>query len=84
MNRRLAQTIAGVIGDPEINPVSNASCLSVFTLTGYAAACLQPSYCRQFKGMGKGDIDRIMESFAFENCVVNEAYREILVKNLAE
>jgi aryl-phospho-beta-D-glucosidase BglC (GH1 family) len=82
VNQRLAQTIADVIGDPELNPVSNASCLSMFTLTGYAAACLQPAYCRQFQGMGKGDIDRIMKSFAFENCVVNEAYREILIKNL--
>jgi len=83
MNRQLAQTIAGVIGDPGINPMSNASCLSVFTLTGYAAACLQPSYCRLFRGMSKGDIDRIMASFALKNCVVNEAYRKILFKNLA-
>jgi aryl-phospho-beta-D-glucosidase BglC (GH1 family) len=82
MNRQLARTIAGVIGDPEINVHSGASCLSVFTLTGYAAACLQPLYCRQFKGMTKGDIDRIMESFAFKNCVINEPYREILIKNL--
>ncbi|MCL2319629.1 MAG: glycoside hydrolase family 5 protein [Treponema sp.] len=82
VNRMLARTIADVIGDPGLSPVSNASCLSVFTLTGYAAACLQPEYCRRFKGMGKADIDRVMESFALKNCVVNEPYRKILVKNL--
>jgi hypothetical protein len=37
----------------------------------------------QFIKTAEGDIDRVMESFAFENCVVNGACREILVKNLA-
>ncbi|MDR2258195.1 MAG: cupin domain-containing protein [Treponema sp.] len=37
----------------------------------------------QFVKTGEGDIDRIMESFAFGNCVGNEAHREILVRNLA-
>jgi hypothetical protein len=82
MNKQLAQTIADVIGEPLINPVSNASCLSVFTLTGSAAACLQPRYARLFKGMTRGDIDRVMDSFAFKNCVVNKPFRDILVKNL--
>ena len=82
MNRQLAQTIAGVIGDPGIKAQSNTSCLSVFTLTGYAAACLQPEYCRRFKGMTKDGIDRVMRSFALKNCVVNKPYREILIKNL--
>ena len=82
MNKKLAELIASVIGDPSMSPVSNAACLSVFTLTGYAAACLQPEYCRLFKGMGKGDLDRVMESFALKNCIVNEPYREILIRNL--
>jgi aryl-phospho-beta-D-glucosidase BglC (GH1 family) len=82
MNRQLAQTIADVIGDPQISPTSNVSCLSNMTLTGYAASCLQPSYCRRFKGLSKGDIDRVMASFELENCVVNQPYIEILKKNM--
>lgn len=82
VNRQMAQTIADVIGDALINPMSNASCLSNLTLTGYAASCLQPSYCRCFKGMTKGDIDRVMASFDLENCIVNKPYIEILSKNM--
>ena len=81
-NRALARTIIDVIGDPSINAVSAAACLSTLTLTGYAASCLQPTYCKYFKGMTKGDIDRVMSSFALKNCAVNEDYIEVLKKNL--
>jgi endoglucanase len=82
MNKQLAQTIAEVIADPFINPSSYASCLSIWTLTGFAASSLQPSYCRCFKGMTKGDIDRVMASFDLENCIVNKPYMEVLTKNM--
>lgn len=81
-NRELARTIAETIGDPSTNPVSAAACLSTLTLTGYAAACLQPVYCKYFKGMTKTDIDRVMASFELKNCVVNKPYVEVLKKNM--
>jgi aryl-phospho-beta-D-glucosidase BglC (GH1 family) len=82
VNRDLAKTIIEVIGEPLLNPVNVASCLSVFTLTGFAAACLQPRYAALFKGLSKDDIDRVLSSFALKNCVINKPYREILLKNL--
>ena len=81
-NRELAETIAESAPIDGIEKSSYVAGLSIFTLTGYAAACLQPGYCKLFKGMSKTDLDRILESFAFKNCVVNEAYKKILVKNL--
>ena len=81
-NRELAEAIAESAPIDGIEKSSYAAGLSIFTLTGYAAACLQPGYCKLFKGMSKTDLDRILESFALKNCVVNEAYKKILVKNL--
>jgi aryl-phospho-beta-D-glucosidase BglC (GH1 family) len=84
MNRRLAETITEIVGDESVSLGSSVSCLQVFTLTGFAAACLQPVYCRRFAGMTKTDIDRVMESFAFKNCVIRQPYRAVLEKRLRE
>jgi len=77
-NRELASVIAKTAAIPGIDPAVYAQGLSLWSLTGFAAACLQEEYCSLFKGMTKGGIDRVMESFAFKNCVVNEDYAAIL------
>jgi hypothetical protein len=82
-NRELAEAIAEAAPIDGIKKTSYVQGLSIFALTGFAAACLQPGYCKLFKGMSKGDLDRILDSFSFRNCVVNESYRRTLVKNLA-
>ncbi len=63
---------------------SNALGLNYAALTGYAAAMLQPVYAMRFKGMGENDIDRIMQAYHFNNCVVNKPYAEILKARLQE
>ncbi|MDR3171624.1 MAG: glycoside hydrolase family 5 protein [Treponema sp.] len=81
-NRELAETIAGIAEIPGIESSAYATGLSIFTLTGYAAACLQPAYCSLFKGMTKGDLDQVLSSFALKNCVINEPFRAVLEKRL--
>jgi aryl-phospho-beta-D-glucosidase BglC (GH1 family) len=83
-NRELAETIADIAVIPGVEKASYTQGLMLYTLTGFAAACLQPGYCSLFKGMTKGDIDRVMDSFSLKNCVVNEGYRAVLEKRLKE
>jgi hypothetical protein len=83
-NRALAETIAKIAAIPGVDTESYVSGLMLYTLTGFAAACLQPGYAALFKGMSKGDIDRVLDSFAFKNCVKNEAYNGVLRRRLAD
>jgi aryl-phospho-beta-D-glucosidase BglC (GH1 family) len=83
-NRELAETIAKYAPLDGVETSSYVAGLSIFTLTGYAAACLQPAYCKLFKGKSKGDIDRIFDSLRLKNCVINEPYRAVLKKRLEE
>lgn len=41
-------------------------------LGGYASSQMQPAYARLFKDMSEVEIDRVLESFAFENCRPNQ------------
>lgn len=59
-------------------------CMNYALLTSFAAGVLQPEYAALFEHDSADDICRIMESFALENCVVNEAYLKILKKRLEE
>jgi len=81
-SRELADLILQVSGEP-FNPVSNAQGLNYAALTGYAAAILQPAYAKRFQGISEDDIDRIMSSFHFKNCVINKDYIAILKKHLS-
>jgi aryl-phospho-beta-D-glucosidase BglC (GH1 family) len=81
-NRALAETIAEIAAIPGVDKEAYVSGLMLYTLTGFAAACLQPVYAARFKGMTKNDIDRVMASFEFKNCVINRLYMDIMEKRL--
>ncbi|MDR2808090.1 MAG: glycoside hydrolase family 5 protein [Spirochaetaceae bacterium] len=83
-NRELAHTIADIAALAGLDRERFVSGLSLLSLTGFAAACLQPAYCERFKKMTKGGIDKVMASFAFENCLINKPYQDILIKRFKE
>lgn len=58
-------------------------CMNYALLTGFAAGVLQPEYAALFEKDSADDIRRIMDSFSLSNCIVNEAYLEILRKRFA-
>ena len=59
-------------------PNDTAYTFNYAALTGFAAAMLQPAYAQRFRFMSKADIDRVLSSFAWDNCVPNVALEKIL------
>jgi endoglucanase len=79
----LAQHVAATIEDEDIDPTANLRYLRQATLAGYVAALMQPSFAKLFQGMSEIDIDRVLSSFAFENCVPNTDLVEVVGKHMA-
>ena len=79
----LARHIAEQIGDPDIDPEANARYLAQATLAGYAGGLAQPAYAKCFEGMSETELDRILQSFAFENCQPNQPLVDVLARHMA-
>ncbi len=82
-SKELADLILETTGE-HYNPRSNWFGLNYAALTGFAAATLQPTYAKKFRGMSETDIERILKAFQVSNCVVNEGYLAVLRNRLAE
>lgn len=78
----LAQVIESTIGDPQLDHSANRRFLMQASLSCYVGNLLQPYYARCFEGMSENDLDRVMQSFAFKNCVQNEGLVNVLKKHL--
>jgi hypothetical protein len=78
----LAQMIEAALEDEQIDPEANRRYLSQAALSGYTAGLMQEPYARLFQGSGPAEIDRLMRSFALENCRPHAALVEILRKRL--
>lgn len=79
--KQLADLIAEVSQEPH-DRRANAFCFNYAALTGFAAAMLQPSYAKRFAHLSEDGIDRVMQAFAFKNCIVNARYIALLKKYL--
>jgi endoglucanase len=79
----LARHMAEQIGDPEIDPATNARYLAQAALGGYASALAQPAYAKCFAGMGKEELERVLGSFALTNCRPSEPLIEVLARHMA-
>jgi endoglucanase len=79
----LARHMAEQIGDPEIDPATNARYLAQAALGGYASALAQPAYAKCFAGMGKEELERVLGSFALANCRPSEPLIEVLARHMA-
>jgi endoglucanase len=84
MVRQMTGLMEGLIQNPAINHETNMRCLSNSLLTGYAAGLLQPEYVSLFKDYNQADIRRVLNSFSFKACDVNERYLEVLKKRIME
>jgi endoglucanase len=80
--RGLSQYIAETVGDKEIETDSVYCYLKQSALCGYTATLMQPSYAKLFSGMTEERIDKVMQSFAFNNCKVNEGLVDVLKKHM--
>jgi hypothetical protein len=44
---------------------------------------MQPAYARCFAQMSETEIDRVLQSWSFKNCVPHQGLIEVLKKNMA-
>jgi aryl-phospho-beta-D-glucosidase BglC (GH1 family) len=79
----LARQIEAAIGDPRIDPRANERFLGQSTLTNYVGLLMQPAYARCFAQMSETEIDRVLQSWSFKNCVPHQGLIEVLKKNMA-
>ncbi|MBN1814539.1 MAG: glycoside hydrolase family 5 protein [Anaerolineae bacterium] len=81
--RDLAHYVEEVLGDAEIEPVFNERYLAQEAMSGYVAALMQPVYANLFVGLSEDELDRVLRSFAFENCQVNQGLVDVVKRHLA-
>ena len=83
--REKAAELADLIMDVSQSPYnrrSNQLCFNYAALTGYAASMLQTVYATRFQNMTESDVDRIMEAYHIDNCLVNKPLLDVLKKRL--
>jgi endoglucanase len=78
----LAHLIESTLEDEQIDPLENRRYLSQAALSGYTAGLMQGTYARLFEGMQRVDLDRLMQSFALDECVPHQALIDIVIKHL--
>ncbi len=80
--RNLANYAKSVIGDEEIDADAAYVYFKQRALSGFAGSLMQFSYAKLFKGMSEDRIDRIMDSFAFKNCIKNNGLLNVVKKHM--
>jgi endoglucanase len=78
----LAHLIQGAVSDRDLDTRTNEQLLLRATLAGYAANVMGRSWARCFEGLSEQEIDRILQSFAFENCQPHRALVDIVSKHM--
>jgi hypothetical protein len=66
------------VADLDVEANDNRQTLSQLVLANYSGALLQRKFVRVFKGLNEVDIDRVLSSFSFEKCVVNDQLTEVV------
>jgi hypothetical protein len=79
--RELARIVEDTIGDPDIESDADYAYLKQAALSGYVGSLMQSSFAKLFKGMSEQRLDELCDSFAFENCVVNQELVAIVRKH---
>jgi hypothetical protein len=81
--RELARLAESAIDDPSVDPSAAERYLGqaalaghlaalaghLAALAGHLAALMQPAYARRFEGLSEREMDRVLESLAFRNCI---------------
>jgi len=78
---RAAALASQAIADPELPPKEFAQYLKQAALDGFFGGLLQPVYAQAFRGLSENEIDRVLSSFAIENCRKNTPLLAIVEKH---
>ncbi|MEY2937073.1 MAG: hypothetical protein RL033_7822, partial [Pseudomonadota bacterium] len=77
-----ADVAAEAINDPQLPAKEFAQHLKQAALDGFFGGLLQPIYAEAFRGLSENDIDRVLSSFAFQNCRKNEGLLTVVKKHV--
>jgi len=77
----LADYSVNTIDDNEIDRDAVCAFLKQWAMCGYIGSLIQPSYAKRFKGLSEHRLDQITDSFALENCRVNNGLLELVKKH---
>lgn len=80
---RAAQQASEAIANPELPARQFAAYLKQAALDGFFGGFLQPEYAAAFRGLSENDIDRVLASFALENCRRNEPLLALVRKHVS-
>jgi len=76
----LAHEIVETASDDDITVNGIERYLTQATMATFIGALLQIPYAKLFKGLSETDLDRILQSFAFQNCIVHPALDAVMTK----
>jgi len=80
----LADHIRSVLG-PQVRDLENLEeTLGFAVCDRLISSMLLPAFAEQFRGMNEDEIDQMMQSFAFENCVQRDRLVELLKDRLLQ
>jgi len=74
----LLEVIRGRVDARDFEPAMSAKYLRQVCLDVYAGAMLQPQFVRLFADMSEEQLDAVLQSWRFENCVPNAALMGLL------
>jgi hypothetical protein len=83
MVENLARYAEQVIADPDIDTRANLRYLGQAALSGYVAGLMQPAYAKCFQGLSETELDRVLQSFAFENCHPHQGLIDTIKRHTA-
>ncbi|GGR28281.1 glycoside hydrolase family 5 protein [Deinococcus ruber] len=80
----LAAIIEDTLQDPSIEPGPNRRFLGQATFDHYVGHLLINPYVQLFQGLSDAEIETVMASFEFKNCIVNTGLAEVLSKHMRQ
>ena len=78
-----AARASAALEDPKLPPGEFVAYLKQAALDGFFGGLLQPIYAEAFRGLSENEIDRVLSSFALEQCRQNEGLSAVLRKHMA-
>jgi hypothetical protein len=78
----LTHEIVETLNDPYIDTGGVENYLTQNTMAGFIGGLMQYPFARLFKGMSESDLDEILSSFAFRNCIPHPDLHTVMTKHL--
>jgi len=80
---KAAEQASAALDDPKLPAGEFVAYLKQAALDGFFGGFLQPIYAEAFRGLSENEIDRVLSSFALEQCRQNEGLSAVLRKHMA-